>query len=83
MSWLVCEEARRVHHGAGAEQDAVAVDDEHAAVRRQRAEDLRRAEAASHAVEHDRRGAGLIEAHALVDADIELFQLMIALLLDW
>jgi len=65
------EEARRVHHGVGAEQDAVAIDDEHAAVRRQRAEDLRRPEPAGHAVEHDRRGAGLIEAHALVDADIE------------
>src|SRR5262249_51839616 len=48
-----------------------AVDDEHPAVRRQRAEDLRRPEPAGHAVEYDRRGAGLIEAHALVDADIE------------
>src|SRR5262249_21206020 len=36
------EEARRVHHGVGTEQDAVAVDDEYPAVRRQRAEDLRR-----------------------------------------
>src|SRR5262249_44387995 len=51
--------------------DAVAVDDENPAVRRQRAEDLRRPEPAGHAVEHDRRGAGLIEAHALVDADIK------------
>src|SRR5262245_52183160 len=53
------EEARRVHHGVGAEQDAVAVDDEHPAVRRQRTEDLRRPEPAGHTVEHDRRG-GLI-----------------------
>src|SRR5262249_49933397 len=65
------EEAGRVHHGVGAEQDAVAVDDEPPAVRRQRAEDLRRPEPAGHAVEYDRGGAGLIEAHVLVDADIE------------
>ena len=50
------EEARRVHHAAGPEQDAVAVDDEDAAVGGQRAHDLRRPEAAGHAVERDRRG---------------------------
>ena len=65
------EKARRVHHAAGAEQDAVAVDDEDPAVGGQRAHDLRRAEAAGHAVERDRRAARLIEAHALVGADVE------------
>ena len=65
------EEARGVHHAAGAEQDAVAVDDEDAAVGGQRAHDLRRAEAAGHAVERDRRAARLVEAHALVGADVE------------
>ena len=65
------EEARGVHHAAGPEQDAVAVDDEDAAVGGQRAHDLRRPEAPGHAVERDRRGARLIEAHALVGADIE------------
>ena len=65
------EEARGVHHAAGPEQDAVAVDDEDAAVGGQRAHDLRRPEAADHAVERDRRAARLIEAHALVGADIE------------
>jgi hypothetical protein len=65
------EEARRVYHGARAEQDAVAVDDEYPAVRRQRAEDLRWPEPAGDTVEYDRRAAGLIEPHALVRADIE------------
>ena len=65
------EEARGVDHAAGAEQDAVAVDDEDAAVGGQRAHDLRRPEAADHAVERDRRAARLIEAHALVGADVE------------
>ena len=65
------EEARGVDHRTGAEQDSVAVDDEDAAVGSQRAHDLRRTQAAGHAIERDRRGAGLIEAHALIDADIE------------
>ena len=65
------EEARRVHHGVGAEQDAVAVDDEHPAVRRQGAEDLRRSEPSGHAIERDRSAGRLVEAHALIDADIE------------
>ena len=65
------EETRRVHHGRGAEQDAVAVDEEDAAVRRQRAEDFRGAQPADHAVEHDRRATRLIELHALFDADVE------------
>jgi hypothetical protein len=65
------EKTRRVDHRRGAEQDAVAIDEEDAAVRRQRAEDLRGAEPAGHAVERDRGAARLIELHALFDADIE------------
>ena len=71
MSFVVARKPAVFTTADGAEQDAVAVDDEYAAVRRQRAEDLRRAEPASHAVEHDRRAARLIEPHALVDADVE------------
>ncbi len=65
------EEAGGVHHAAGAEQDAVAVDEEDPPVGGQRAHDLGRPLAAGDAVEHDRRARGLIEAHALVGADVE------------
>ncbi len=65
------QEARGVDHGAGAEQHAVAVDDEDAAVGGDGAEDLRRPEPAGHPVEHHRRARGLVEAHALAGADVE------------
>src|SRR5262249_6624418 len=65
------EEACRVHHRRGAEQNPVPVDEEHAAVRGECAENLRGAETTGHAIEHDRGAAGLVEAHALSGADIE------------
>jgi hypothetical protein len=63
------EEARRVHHCAGAEQDAVAVDDEHAPVGGERAKDLGGAEATGDAIQRDRRARRLIEAHVLAGAE--------------
>jgi hypothetical protein len=65
------EEARGVDHRALAEHDAVAVNEEDAAVRGQGPHNLRWAQPAGHAVECDRRTAGLIEVHALLGADIE------------
>src|SRR5262245_24999912 len=65
------EEARRVDHGAGAEQDAVAVDDKDAAVGGEGAEDLGGAEAAGDPVERDRGARRLIEAYVLAGADVE------------
>jgi hypothetical protein len=62
------------HEGCGFREAASqggAIDEEDAAVRGQRAEDFRGAEAAGHAVERDRGAARLIELHALFDADIE------------
>src|SRR5262249_45584380 len=65
------QEASGVDHGAGAEQDAVAVDEEDAAVRAQVTQDLRGPEPSDHAIERDRPAVGLVEAHALVHADVE------------
>jgi hypothetical protein len=71
MSWVVARKLAVLTTRRGAEQDPVAIDEEDATVRRQRAEDFRGAEPAGYAVEHDRRASRLIELHALFDADIE------------
>ena len=63
--------ARGVHHRARAEQDAVAVDQEDAAVGGQAAEKFRWPQSAGDAIERHRRARGLIEADAFVGADIE------------
>ena len=65
------EEARRVDDRAGAEDDAVAVDDEHLAVGIEAAEDLARPHPADDAVERDRIRIRLDERRLLADADVE------------
>ena len=59
-----------VHLRAGAEQDAVRVDEEHLAVGRQAAEDARGIRA-QHAVERDRTAVGLRELHGFRRSDAE------------
>ena len=54
MSLVVARKPAVLTTRAGPEQDAVAIDDEDAAVGSQRAHDLRRPEPAGHAVERDR-----------------------------
>src|SRR4029077_9058759 len=65
------EETSCGDHRTGAEDDAVAVDDEDLAVRLERAEDLARAEAAGDAIEHDRIRVRLDERGFLAGADVE------------
>ena len=67
----------------GAEQDAVAVDQEHLAVGVERAVDLRGAEPAGDAVEHDRDAFGWMNCVVSPAPMLNVFQLMIALWLDW
>jgi hypothetical protein len=73
--WHLIGASRDRHHcvlaGLLGCADAVAVDEEDAAVRGERAENFRRPEPAGHAIERDRGVARLIELHALLDADIE------------
>src|SRR5947207_10127492 len=56
---------------ARAEQDAVAVDDEDAAVGIEAAKNFRRSKPADHAIENDRTAVRLIEPYAPIWADIE------------
>ena len=65
------EEAGRVDARMGPEQNAVAIDDEDAAVGRQGAVEERRPLPADHAVERGRGAVGLIEGGGLAAADIE------------
>ena len=63
-------QAADVDLGAGAEQEALRIDQEYAAVRRQLAVDARGI-GAEHAVQRHRAGRRLVEAHRGVGADIE------------
>ncbi len=64
------DQAADVEARRGTEEDALRIDQEHAAVGRQAAED-RRGIAADDAVEHHRAAAGLHELHAVALADRE------------
>ena len=66
-----CHQARDVNLRAGAEYDAVGIDQEYPAIRLQRAKYARRIDT-DHAVEHRARRRLLDEARRLVGADREL-----------
>jgi hypothetical protein len=71
MSLVVARKPAVLITAHGAEQHAVAVDDEDPPVGGERAEDLGRPEPAGDAIERDRGARRLIEAHVLADADVE------------
>ena len=65
-----CDKAAHVDLRAGAEQDAVRVDEEHFAIGREAAENARGIRA-QHAIQRDRAAVGLHEAHGLRRSDAE------------
>ncbi len=65
------EEPADIHHRAPTEQDPVRVEQEHDAIRGQRAEYVRWAETAGDPLESDTAAVGLVDVDLVAAADIE------------